>query len=64
MGKEELEEAIKILREPIVVSSEQYYYFKKEDYDKLKNAYETAQVVIEYIETILKGTDNEADRTR
>lgn len=64
MSKEELEEAMRILKEPVTVSSEHYYYFKQEDYDKLKRAYETAQSVIEYIEIILRGAANEADRTR
>ena len=64
MEKEKLEEAMKILKEPIIVTSEHYYYFKEEDYVKLRNAFETAQSVIEYIEIILKGTDNETDRRR
>lgn len=57
MGKEELEEALKILKEPITVTCENYYYFKQEDYDKLRDAYRTAETVIEYIETILRSEE-------
>lgn len=57
MGKEELEEALKILKEPITATCENYYYFKQEDYDKLRDAYRTAETVIEYIETILRSEE-------
>ncbi len=57
MGKEELEEALKILKEPITVTTENYYYFKQEDYDKLRDAYRIAETVIEYIETILRSEE-------
>lgn len=61
MKKEELEEAIKILKEPVTISCENYYYFKQEDYDKLKHAYEIAQSVIEYIEILLRGDNYEEE---
>ena len=53
MNKEELEEAINILKNPITVTTERYYYFTEEDHEKLKRAYETAQTVIDYIEILL-----------
>lgn len=53
MSKEELEEALKILKEPVTVTTERYYYFKEEDYKKLEYAFKTAQSVIDYIDVLL-----------
>jgi hypothetical protein len=53
MNKEELEEAINILKNPVTVTTERYYYFKEEDYNKLEYAFHTAQRVIDYIELLI-----------
>lgn len=53
MSKEELEEALNILKEPVTVTQEGYFYFKAEDYEKLERAYKTAQSVIDYIDVLL-----------
>ncbi len=55
--KEELEKAIEILKKPITVTSERYFYFEEENYKALESAYKTAQSIIEYIEFLLMKED-------
>jgi len=43
MNKEEIQEALKIIREPIIVNNVNYKYFDQENYDKLVRAYENCQ---------------------
>ena len=43
MNKEEIQEALKIIREPIVVNCTEYKYFDQENYDKLVRTYENCR---------------------
>ena len=43
MNKEEIQEALKIIREPITVHQENYKYFDEENYNKLVRVYENCQ---------------------
>lgn len=43
MNKEEIQEALKIIREPIVVNCVEYKYFDQENYDKLVRTYENCR---------------------
>lgn len=48
MNKAELEEVIKIMREPVTVNSTVYKYFTQEQYDKLIRVYENAMWLVDY----------------
>ena len=43
MNKEEIQEALKVIREPITVHQENYKYFDEENYNKLLRVYENCQ---------------------
>lgn len=43
MNKQEIQEAIKIIKEPITVNSIEYKYFTQENYEKLLRCYENCQ---------------------
>ena len=43
MNKAEIQEALKIIREPITVHQENYKYFDEENYNKLVRVYENCQ---------------------
>lgn len=47
MNKEEIQEALKIIREPIVVNCTEYKYFDQENYDKLVRTYENCRWFID-----------------
>lgn len=48
MNKPELEEVIKIMREPISVNCIDYKYFTQEQYDRLISVYENALWLVDY----------------
>lgn len=43
MNREEIQEALKIIKEPITVHQENYKYFDEENYNKLVSVYENCQ---------------------
>ena len=47
MNKEEIQEALKIIREPIIVNCIEYKYFDQENYDKLVRTYENCRWFID-----------------
>lgn len=47
MNKEEIQEALKIIREPIIVNCTEYKYFDQENYDKLVRTYENCRWFID-----------------
>ena len=50
MNKEEIQEAIKIIKEPITVNSIEYKYFTQENYEKLLKVYENCQQFVDFYE--------------
>jgi predicted ribosome quality control (RQC) complex YloA/Tae2 family protein len=50
MNKEEIQEALKIIREPITVNSIEYKYFTQENYEKLLRVYEICQQFVDFYE--------------
>lgn len=57
MNKEEIKEAIEIIKEPITVNCIDYKYFTQEQYNKLISVYENAQWLID----LLKKTVNQLE---
>lgn len=57
MNKEEIQQAIKIIQEPITVNSIEYKYFDQENYDKLVNVYENCRWFIDNIEQIIQNCE-------
>ena len=50
MNKEEIKEALEIIKEPITVNCIDYKYFTQEQYNKLVSVYENAQWLIDLLE--------------
>ena len=50
MNKEEIKEALEIIKEPITVNCIDYKYFTQEQYNKLISVYENAQWLIDLLE--------------
>lgn len=64
MNKEEIKEAIKIIKEPITVNSIEYKYFTQENYEKLLRVYENCQWFInnwEQLEQNIKDLQKKAE---
>ena len=40
MNKEEIKEALEIIRQPIIVNCKDYHYFDQENYNKLVSVYD------------------------
>ena len=55
MNEEEIAEAIKIIREPIVVNSDIYHTFDQENYNKLQQVYDNCQWFINNQEQIMQN---------
>lgn len=53
MNKEEIKEAIEIIRKPITVNHKDYYYFDQENYNNLICAYENCQWFINNFEQLM-----------
>lgn len=58
MNKEEINEAIKLIKEPIVVNSVEYKYFSQENYEKLLRVYENCKWFIDNYEQVLQNIEN------
>ena len=57
MNKEEIQQAIKIIQQPITVNSVEYKYFDQENYDKLVNVYENCRWFIDNTEQIIQNCE-------
>ena len=57
MNKEEMQQAIKIIQEPITVNSIEYKYFDQENYDKLVSVYENCRWFIDNTEQIIQNCE-------
>lgn len=55
MSEEELNEALKIIKEPITVNSIEYKYFNQENYEKLLSVYENAKWFVSNWEQALQN---------
>ena len=55
MNEQEIQEAIKIIREPIVVNSDIYHIFDQENYNKLQQVYDNCQWFINNEEQIMQN---------
>lgn len=58
MNEEEIQEAIKIIKEPITVNSIEYKYFDQENYEKLLRVYENCMWFINIHEQLIQNLDN------
>lgn len=57
MNKEEIQQAIKIIQEPITVNSIEYKYFDQENYDKLLSVYENCRWFIDNTKQIIQNCE-------
>lgn len=67
MSEEEINEALKIIKEPITVNSIEYKYFNRENYEKLLSVYENAKWFVSNWEQALqniKDLQQEIDRLK
>ena len=55
MSEEEINEALKIIKEPITVNSIEYKYFNQENYEKLLSVYENAKWFVSNWEQVLQN---------
>ena len=55
MSEEEINEALKIIKEPITVNSIEYKYFNQENYEKLSSVYENAKWFVSNWEQALQN---------
>ena len=58
MNEKEIQEALKIIKEPITVKSIEYKYFDQENYEKLLRVYENCQWFINIHEQLIQNLDN------
>lgn len=58
MSEEEVQEALKIIKEPITVNSIEYKYFDQENYEKLLRVYENYRWFINIHEQVIQNLDN------
>ncbi len=58
MNEEEIQEALKIIKEPITVNSIEYKYFDQENYEKLLRVYENCKWFISNAEQFMQNLDN------
>lgn len=57
MTEEEINEAIKLIKEPIIVNSVEYKYFSQENYEKLLRVYENCRRFIDNYEQVLQNIE-------
>ena len=62
MNKEEIDEALKLIKEPITVNSIEYKYFDQENYEKLLRVYENCRWFIDNYDEINKYLHQELQR--
>ena len=62
MNKEELEEALKVVREPITVNSIEYKYFDLDNYNKLVNVIEYCQYLQANVKPYVEAQDRKIDQ--
>ena len=55
MNKEEIQEALKVIKEPITVNSIEYKYFDQENYEKLLRVYENCRWFISNAEQFMQN---------
>lgn len=53
MNKEEIKQALEIIRQPITVNCKDYYYFDQENYNNLLHIYENCQWFINNFEQLM-----------
>ena len=58
MNEEEINEAIKLIKEPIIVNSVEYKYFSQENYEKLLRVYENCRWFINNYEQVLQNIES------
>jgi hypothetical protein len=58
MSEEEINEALKIIKEPITVNSIEYKYFNQENYEKLLSVYENAKWFVSNWEQALQNIED------
>ena len=58
MSEEEINEALKIIKEPIIVNSIEYKYFNQKNYEKLLSVYENAKWFVSNWEQALQNINN------
>lgn len=59
MNKEKLEEALKVVKEPITVNSIEYKYFDLDNYNKLVNVIEYCQYLQANVKPYIEAQDRE-----
>ena len=59
MNEEEIQEALKIIKEPITVNSIEYKYFDQENYEKLLRVYENCRWFISNAEQFMQNFKNQ-----
>lgn len=62
MNKEQLEEALKVVKEPITVNSIEYKYFDLDNYNKLVNVIEYCQYLQANVKPYVEAQDREIDQ--
>lgn len=58
MSEEEIQEALKVIKEPITVNSIEYKYFDQENYEKLLRVYENCKWFISNAEQFIQNYKN------
>lgn len=64
MSEEEINEALKIIKEPITVNSIEYKYFNQENYEKLLSVYENAKWFVSNWEQALQNIKVKNERIK
>lgn len=59
MNEEEIQEALKVIKEPITVNSIEYKYFDQENYEKLLRVYENCRWFISNAEQFMHNFKNQ-----
>jgi hypothetical protein len=62
MNKEQLEEALKVVREPITVNSIEYKYFDLDNYNKLVNVIEYCQYLQANVKPYVEAQDRKIEQ--
>ena len=62
MNKEEIKQALEIIREPITVNCIDYHYFDNENYNKLISTYENCLWFVNNMEQIIEITNQLQER--
>ena len=58
MNREEVNEALKLIKEPITVNCIEYKYFDQENYEKLLRVYENCRWFVDNYEQVLQNIEN------